>query len=351
MPTQPGRAALAAGVLLLAWATASAGADADPRRTKGTRLFFRVLGSETNAPILPKTRSAWTQDRQVRTGTTGMSDHGFTEYPFCSGTMDFTFVQQHAFYPRLVSGAQADANGINTADIVMDHVYEPDGCVWGLTGREFVQTFTATRPELVSMTLLVASEPDRFRASLVEGGAVGRQIGPSKTFASGHSMTWGTATWEAGQAPLVPGRTYGLRIRRADGKPWTPYLHATGNAYEGGLLYVDGRPRPESDLAVWIVEEPPDLRRALVMHADEAGWVYGRTRVTFVPRTPNVRLISLTVSPVTTQERKQGYCDLVAVVRSEDGEPAADDHRRRAGLDESRRLSRRHRRRRSAHRS
>ncbi|HAK95512.1 MAG TPA: hypothetical protein DCM87_11020 [Planctomycetes bacterium] len=264
----------------------------------GTRLFYRVLGSRTNAPPLPKTRSAWTQDRRETTANTGMADEGFTEYPFCSGAMDFTFVEDYAIYPRLISDARADATRVNTADMVIDRVYEPDGCVWGLDGRELVQTFTATQDELVSATLLVASEPGTFRAALVDGGPGGRPIGPVKTFASGHSMTWGHVRWAAGQAPLVPGRVYGIRMWRADGKKWMPYLHATGDAYAGGMMYVDGRPRPESDMAVWIVEQPPDLRRGLIIDADEEGWVYNASAVRFAPRTPNVRMLWLNVAPV-----------------------------------------------------
>ena len=286
----------------------------EPGGRRGTRLFFRAVGARSNAPVRPKSRSAWTQDRQARTGSTGMSDHGFTEYPFCTGVMDVTFIEGGAYYPRLVSGAKAHAGRVNTADVVMDYVYEPDGCVWGLSGRELVQTFTATRHELVSVTLLVASPDGIFRAALVEGGPGGRQVAPSRTFASGRSMVWGTARWQAGEAPLVPGRTYGIRIRREDGKPWSPYLHATGNAYDGGLLHVDGKPHPNAELAAWIVEEPPDLTRAVVEGADERGWVYRTKHVTFVPRAKNVRLISLAAAPVTAQELRTGHVDLVARV-------------------------------------
>ncbi|MHC4177947.1 MAG: fibronectin type III domain-containing protein, partial [Planctomycetota bacterium] len=298
---------------------APAAEDDRKERRQTTRLFFRAVGAQNNAPILPKTRSVWTRDRQVRTGTTGMSDLGFTEYPFCSGQMDFCFLERYAYYPRLLSGAEADRRIVNTADMVLEHVYQPDGCVWGREGRRFLQTFTATRRELVSITLLVASEPGTFRAALIEGGPGGRQIGAAKTFVSGHSMTWGYARWNAGQAPLEPGGTYGIRIERSDGRVWMPYLHSTGNAYDGGLLYVDGVPYPESDLAVWILQEPADLRRALIQGADPDGWLYDGRRVAFVPRTPNVRLISLSVTPVTADELSRGYCDLVGRVYASDG--------------------------------
>ncbi len=66
------------------WASLFAcGADQDENAAAphGARFFYRVLGSRTNAPSLPKTRSAWTEDRRETTGTTGMADEGFTEYP------------------------------------------------------------------------------------------------------------------------------------------------------------------------------------------------------------------------------------------------------------------------------
>ena len=313
------RTRLAATIATLIIACLALRLQAGEGGRRGTPLFFRVLGAQSNAPILPKARSGWTQNRQVRTGTTGSSDYGFTEFPFCWGRMDFTFVEHAAVYPRLVSGVQADETRMNTADILIDHVYEPDGCVWGLTGRELVQTFTATQRELVSVTLMVASKRGTFLATLLDGGPGGRPIGPSRPFTSGHSMEWGTARWKAGDAPLVPGRAYGIRSARADGEPWTPYLHATGSAYDGGMLHVDGVAHPESDLAAWIVEEPPDLRRALLPDADADGWVRRAGGIAFVPRAPNVRLISLTLSPVTADERKQGHVDLVARVWSADG--------------------------------
>lgn len=285
-------------VLILVACAAETNGGEETERPRGSQLFFRAVSGASNAPIEPKTRSAWTQDRRASTGNTGMADEGFTEYPFCYGRMDFTFVERNAYFPRFISGARADETIVNTADMVLDHVYEPDGCVWGLRGREMVQTFTATGPELVSVTLLVASEPGHFRMELLEGGPGGAQVGPSKRFWSGHSLVWGHVRWPAGQAPLAAGRTYGLRIRREDGAAWMPYLHSTGDAYDGGLLVVDGRPRPESDLAARIVEESDEVRRGLVLGADADGWVYGETAVEFIPRTPNVRMLDVTISPV-----------------------------------------------------
>ena len=164
-----------------------------------TRLFFRMVGASSNGPILPKSRSAWTEDRRTVTSNTGMADEGYTEYPFCSGLMDFSFTPQHAIYPRLISAAKADLSRVNSADLVVQHVYQPDGCVWGTSGREFVQTFTATKSELVSATLLVASAPGLFEAVVLEGGIGGKRLGPAKRFRAGNSIEWGTAYWQAGR--------------------------------------------------------------------------------------------------------------------------------------------------------
>lgn len=305
-----------------------AAAHAEKPDVPHRQLFYRMVCSQSNASILPKTKSVWTQDQRVRVSNTGMADEGYTEFPFCYGVMDFTFAEAYAIYPRLISGAQADVTRVNTADLIVDHVYASDGCVWGFSGREFVQTFTATQSELVSITLLAASEPGMFRAALLQDGPEGKQIGPAKTFTSGHSMTYGTARWKAGQAPLIPGRTYGIRMWREDGKPWTPYLHATGDAYDGGMLYIDGIPTPASDMAIQIVEEPDDLKQGLVPDADEEGWVYDTEEVVFVPRTKNVRMITASVSPVKMDPPTPHNCgDLVIRVFDEAGRLVAGPKR------------------------
>lgn len=309
----------------LAWCSAAVLAEEGQR---GKQIFYRIVGAHENARVLPKTRSVWTQDRRVDVGNTGMADEGFTEFPFCYGVMDFTFVEDWAIYPRLVSGAQASEERVNTADILLDHVYVPQASVWGWSGHEFVQTFTATGSELVRISLRTACHAGVLRAALLEGGPGGRQIGPTRSFRTQESPAGGwagsteyaTARWEPGHAPLVPGRTYAIKLWRADNRPALPYLHATGNAYDGGHLFVDGVARPESDLAMWIVEEPADLKRSPVQGADEDGWVHNTTSVVFVPKTPNIRMISLKISPVSMDPPTPHNCgDIVIRIWSMDG--------------------------------
>ncbi|MBN2506282.1 MAG: hypothetical protein JXQ71_06275 [Verrucomicrobia bacterium] len=287
---------LLAGVVLGCGVAGMRGSAAEA--PQGVRLFYRILGARSNGPLLPKTRTLCGADGAATTGQTGMADSGFTEYPHCVGRTSYTFAEQYAFFPRWAAGVPIDPSGVNVGDILVDHVYEPVAIVWGLRGREFVQTFVAAGRELVSVTLLVPSERGLFRAALIEGGPGGRQVGAAKAFSSGHSMEWGHVTWLPGEAPLQAGRTYGLRLWRQDGQCWSPFLHATGDCYDDGLLYVDQMPRPESDLGAWIIEEPADVSRALIENADPLGTVRHDAGFVFVPRTPNVRLITVTASPV-----------------------------------------------------
>jgi len=300
---------------------------------RGARLFFRIVGSRNNAPLLPKTRSVCARQGQDRVGNTGMADAGFTEFPFCRDTVDFGFLDNYAIYPRIVSGARIDEGHVNSADIVMDHVYQPDGCVWGYTGREFVQTFVATADtEMVSVTLLVASPPDRFCVQLHEGGPAGRPVGGVHTFFSGHSMEHGTVRWAPGEAPLAAGHTYALRFWSLSGRAWTPYLHSLGDAYAEGCLHVDGRIRADSDLAAWVVLEPDDLKRGLVPDADHRGWVYDGDRVWIVPRTPNITLLWVNVRPVHLEPfPEHGACDLVAEIQDASGRRVAAPKRALTG--------------------
>jgi len=288
---------------------AAALADSGYDRDRGVRLFYRILGSQSNSPFPLKTRTVAAPDGAARIATTGMANAGFTEYPFCRGEWSFTFRERYGLFPRFAAAVAIDPNRVNTADILVDWTYEPDGCLWGPACREFAQTFVATGRELVSLTLLVASPKATFIAALHEGRADGRQVAPPKTFVSGHSMEWGTVRWAAAEAPLQPGKTYCIRLYREDGAAWNPYFHSTGNAYDAGHAYFDGVSRPESDLALWIMQEPPDVSRALIAGKDPEGWVRSASGVCFIPRTPNVRMLTIEVTPV------QEFCvNLVAFV-------------------------------------
>lgn len=268
----------------------------DPKR--GKRLFYRILGSQSNGPYVRKTRTVASPDYLPRTATTGMANAGYTEYPFCYGNWSLTYREREGLFPRFAMSLPMDPARVNTCDILADWVYEPDGCVWGPACCEFGQTFVAADTELVAITLLVASPKGVFDLSVHEGGPNGALIARRKSFTSGHSMEWATIHYAPGEAPLQPDKTYYIKIVRQDGKAWNPYFHAAGNAYDKGCAYFDGIQRPESDLALWITTEPPDVSRGVVLDTDEDGWTKPASGFEFVPRTDNTRMITVQLRPV-----------------------------------------------------
>ncbi|MBN2271632.1 MAG: hypothetical protein JXN61_13520, partial [Sedimentisphaerales bacterium] len=267
-------------------------------KEKGKRLFYRILGSQSNGPYIRKTRTVAAPDYFPRTATTGMANSGFTEYPFCYGNWSLTFRECEGLFPRFAMGLPLDPTRVNTCDILADWVYEPDGCVWGPACKEFGQTFVAKDTELVAITLLVASPKGLFDLSVHEAGSDGLQIAKTKSFTSGHSMEWATVHYAPGEAQLQPGKTYYVKIVGQDGKAWNMYLHSTGNAYDKGCAYFDGVMRPESDLALWITTEPPDVTRAVILDTDEQCWTESASGFEFIPRTDNVRMITVQLRPV-----------------------------------------------------
>jgi hypothetical protein len=283
--------------LCLFWAGLCVAAE---DRAGTVQLFYRMIGSHSNGPFVQKTRTVAARDGAPRTGMTGMANAGFTEYPFCAGRWSFTFREHLGLFPRIASHVPIDASRVNTCDMLIDWVYEPDGCVWGPACRTFGQTFVARRTELVAVTFLVASPRGTFRVSVREKGPGGLVVAPARSVVSGHSMEWASARWRAGEVSLAPGKTYCVVIDRDDGKAWNPYFHASGNVYDAGHAFFDGEARPESDLALWIMEEPDDLSRAVVEDAGVDEWVRGTTGVRLAPRTPNLRLITVKLAPVTT---------------------------------------------------
>lgn len=265
---------------------------------KGKRLFYRILGSQSNGPYVRKTRTVAAPDYVPRTPTTGMANAGFTEYPFCYGNWSLTYREREGIFPRFAMSLPMDPTRVNTCDILADWVYEPDACVWGPACKEFGQTFVANNEELVSITLLVASPRAIFDLSVHENTPEGRQIAPTRSFTSGHSMEWATIRYPPGKAKFESGKTYYVKIVRQDGKAWNPFFHATGNVYDKGCAYLDGVRRLESDLGIWITTERSDVTRAVVLNVDKEGWTKPASGFEFVPRADNTRMITVQLRPV-----------------------------------------------------
>lgn len=282
------------GIAILSGATGiAAGAPTDKPQVRGAQTFYRMIpgGSNDMLPLTARTRAVVGRPGGRETGGTGMAQN-FTEFPFERGVGVYGYRELNAYYPRLAT-LDIVQRRINVFDIVMDFPYVPDGVVWGQAYAEIGQTYTATRSELVGILLLVASPYGEFHVSVHEDGPGGAQIGSTRPFRSGASGEYGWARWMPGDVPTVPGRTYYIGMRRADGERWSPYLHATGDLYDGGMAWYDGRPEPETDLALYIVEQPDDMVRALQITPHEDGWTVGTSRVHFQPRSRNVRMIQV----------------------------------------------------------
>lgn len=279
--------------LVVAGFAGAADPSADEPRVLGAQTFWRMVPGPSNdtLPGIAKTQAAVGSMGGWRSAGTGMA-HNFTEFPCERGAALLGYRDRYAYYPRFAA-VEITQRRVNVLDIVMDFPYVADGVVWGPAFREIAQTYTASQTELAGMSLLVASSDGEFIATVHEGGPDGKQLGAPRTFTSGGSGSYGWVRWMAGEVPTTPGEIYCIKMRRADGETWSPYLHATGDVYAGGMAWFDGRPEPETDVALFIVEQPPDMVRALQLTPHEEGWTTGTQRVHVKSRARNIRYIQV----------------------------------------------------------
>ncbi|HAK95076.1 MAG TPA: hypothetical protein DCM87_08765 [Planctomycetes bacterium] len=116
--------------------------------------------------------------------------------------------------------------------------------------REAGQTFLATTRTIIAAYANAGwgARPDPkllFEFSLRAGGPEGRCVaGPTRL---PMISDWGaTAVWFPGEAAVVPGETYYLSLRRADGEPFYAYL--SRDVHPRGCAWRDGKPLEEFDL-------------------------------------------------------------------------------------------------------
>ena len=133
------------------------------------------------------------------------------------------------------------------------------GTTWSGDFVEFTQSFIALGRNLIKVSVAVASQPKRIDVSVHRNGPEGPQTGPTRSF---HTMHEGHVFWAGGEAPLVPGERYFVRLRSHDGSPWNPYLCGIGDGYADGMAYFNGVPRPRTDLAINISTDSDGLTTA-----------------------------------------------------------------------------------------
>lgn len=131
---------------------------------------------------------------------------------------------------------------------------------------EIGQTFLARGEELRLAQFHLASGAGLMRVS-VHDGVGGPQIGPAKKTDMGTYFP-GTALWGPGELPLTPGKTYCVKLRRDDGRPFG--IYGTADGYPDGELYLDGVPSGVDADCTFISTEP-DLPDVVVGNVRETG--------------------------------------------------------------------------------
>lgn len=106
------------------------------------------------------------------------------------------------------------------------------------------QTFTAKGVNLLSFSALLGSVAEGKMTVAVynspgPNGEGSGQVGLAK-FMRGIEWNFRSGVvWKPGEVPLVEGQTYYIKLKRADGQPFTIY-HVGANEYPGGEFYANG---------------------------------------------------------------------------------------------------------------
>jgi hypothetical protein len=121
----------------------------------------------------------------------------------------------------------------------------------------FGQTFVARGRAIAGVDFSVASvETPRHpavRVCIRENGPGGRVVAPAK-FVGGFAYYAHGVSWSPDESVLVPGRTYFVDIRHAEGERMTVYGREEGDTYIYGRAYLGGGEVYDKDLNLTIYE-------------------------------------------------------------------------------------------------
>lgn len=129
--------------------------------------------------------------------------------------------------------------------------YDPPCETWSPARVVLGQTFRATGTWMGRATFWIPGKPVRLAATIHEDGPGGRRIG-SEVLSDG-KVSWVTELhWGRGNAPLVEGRRYYLRIACPDGDRWNVGTPGLGDVDPDGMAHYDDVAQPDSDLSIEI---------------------------------------------------------------------------------------------------
>lgn len=141
---------------------------------------------------------------------------------------------------------------------------EPGGFssdAYGLSDWDSYQAQTFVVPPgqnriLAAKAFCVRQHAVRFtmRATIREGGPTGPQIGPSATSREVFSNEFPNVvmSWGLNDVPVVPGRTYALRLDSLNGQGFNVYA-TQQNTYRQGVLYNGSRQLPTRDMIAVVI--------------------------------------------------------------------------------------------------
>lgn len=266
--------------------------EPDPTSETFTMFAWRSLGYWSNdGPFQElKIHCYLGTDAMSGVGETGQAEQGWHELHPYPGYQTASFDDRGYAYPSIAGPVLARKQACTVFDLPIYSVYEADCLLWGQSFGEIGQTFVATGDELDKVAMLVPNPEDEFELIVRENGPDGKQIGSPGTLKSGYSMSWGIARWMPGDVVLTPGKTYYIGIKGKSGKPFTTYMHSTGDVYPGGCAYFNGVAEPLSDLGLFISLQRDDMIRSPILYARQEGWVLRSRGVYFKARSANLRV-------------------------------------------------------------
>lgn len=223
--------------------------------------------------------------------------------PLPAGTYTVGLRDPFHFRVQIRSGVVVRDGRTTTLHFPLYNTVWTDDPVWFVQWRRvYAQTFLADGTSVVKVTARVASETATILVSIHEDGPDGPQVGPTRSLYAGYSGR-GTASWHAGEVPVVPGRRYAVVLRRPDHAPWSTYmsrpLHFGADAYPDGHAFVDGVPVPDLDLGITICcDDDGHTTFYHVRHNTGGQWV-GEAVQSFVARGTSLTSVSFITGAVS----------------------------------------------------
>lgn len=199
------------------------------------------------------------------------------------------------FRSSIVTGIVGQGTGVVYHDLPLHMNYTVRDDIWEeVAHREFGQTFLASGYNIIKVTIRNAGPSKSFSVSVHEGGPGGAQLGPTRTCECG-GLGRGTASWNAGEVPTIPGKTYYVKVEPTDGSVWNSCIDSGGATYTDGMMFYDGVAQPDKDMALHIDSDDDGYITTVNARYRFTGFFNTEFGQTFVANTQDVMTASAVV--------------------------------------------------------